>query len=113
MPNPEYHHGNAPQEYPTAGALALAWLHCARPEHVAGKDRKNQPSPIELWSGLMSWRRAARFRRTLVVGKRKPRTLSAGPSCLERGSAASNRGQVDKSGRAPDELTHISMINRR
>jgi hypothetical protein len=59
----------------------------------------------------MSWRRAARFRRTLVVVKRSLRAIK--PSCLERGSAASNRGQVDKSGRPPDQLTHISMINRR
>lgn len=94
-------------------APALAALRGARPGDTPGKDGKSSTGEIQHGSGLMSWRRAARFRRTLVVVKRKPRSISAGPSCLERGSAASNRGQVDKSGRPPDELTHISMINRR
>ena len=77
-----------------------------------GQGPENQNKFVQRCSGLMSWRRAARFRRTLEVVKRKPRCISAGPSSLERGSAASNRGQVDKSAH-PDELTHISMINRR
>jgi hypothetical protein len=53
----------------------------------------------------------ARFRRTLVVVKRKK---SFQPSSLERGSAATRTvvrsiSQVAR----PDELTHISKINRR
>jgi len=71
-------------------------LRCARPGHASGYGQEPE-TPTgwnQFWSGLMSWRRAARFRRTLVGVKRKPRSHSAGPSSLERGSAASNRGQV-------------------
>jgi len=82
MRNPELMTAAGPFVGPTAGAPVLASLRGARPGQLTGMNRKPTPNGIQLGSGLMRWRRAARFRRTLVVVKRKPRGHSAGPSCL-------------------------------
>src|SRR5439155_56955 len=85
-------------------------IRCARPEHAFGQGPENKITNIQLCSGLMSWQRAARLRRILVVVKRP----LIGPSSLERGSAATRtvvRSISPDPG--PDELTHISRINRR
>src|SRR4051794_32046457 len=85
-------------------------IRCARPGHAFGQSPEYQTINIQLCSGLMSWQRAARFRRTLVDDKRP----LVGPSSLERGSAAT-RTVVRSISLVyqPDELTHISRINRR
>src|SRR5438045_6591897 len=101
----EQQYGTCRQAIPPLARRFSLRLRCARPEPGPGQGPEETKKPIQLGSGLMSWRRAARFRRTLVVVKRKDLIQ---PSCLERGSAASNRGQVDKSGHPPDELTYIS-----
>src|SRR5689334_22690242 len=56
------------------------------PGACPGQEPENKRADVQLWSGLMSWQRAARFRRTLVVVKRL--VLRNESSCLERGSAA-------------------------
>src|SRR3954468_20340257 len=94
---------------PLARRLSLR-IRYARPEHAFGQRPENKTTDIQLCSGLMSWQRAARFRPTLVVVQRP----LFGPSSLERGSAATRtvvRSISPVSG--PDELTHISRINRR
>ncbi len=96
----------------TAFASALASFHCARPGDVAGQ-RRREERKTQHGSGLKSWQRAARFRRTLVC----PLEISSARnerSSLERGSAAT-RTVVRSISLVfgPDELTHISRINRR
>src|SRR5438093_9002678 len=99
-------HNGAPSRaavQPLTRRLSLR-IRCARPEHAFGQGPENKTTSIQLCSGLMSWQRAARLRRTLVVVKRP----FIGPSSLERGSAATRTvvrsiSQVP----GPDELTHI------
>jgi hypothetical protein len=65
----------------------------------------------QLGSGLMCRQRAARFWRTLVGVKRKDWIQ---PSSLERGSAAIRTVvRSISSVFGPNELTHLSKINRR
>jgi len=94
---------------PLARRLSLR-IRGARPERPPAQGPENKKNSIQLCSGLMSWQRAARFRRILVIVKRP----LVGPSSLERGSAATRtvvRSISPVPG--PDELTHISRINRR
>ena len=105
-------HNNTPARplaQPLARRLSLR-IRCARPEQPTGQEPENKTSNIQLCSGLMSWQRAARFRRILVVVMRP----LFGPSSLERGSAAT-RTVVRSISPVPgsDELTHLSRINRR
>src|SRR3954447_5850388 len=108
MTNREQHHGTWPAVIqPLARRLSLrpALRDCARPEHAFGQIRSTQLIETQPSSGLMSWQRAARFWRTLVIVKRPV----LGPSSLERGSAATRtvvRSISPFSG--TDELTHIS-----
>lgn len=106
----EQHRGAWPQVIPPLARRFSLRIRCARPEHTFGQITKNQTTKTQLSSGLMSWQRAARFRPTLVSVKRPV----LGPSSLERGSAAT-RTVVRSISLVcrPDELTHISRINRR
>ena len=90
----EQNSGSRRQGVPPLTRRLVLRIRCARPGHASGQQPETSTGWNQFWSGLMSWRRAARFRRTLVNVRRKPRSNPAGPSSLERGSAASNRGQV-------------------
>ena len=86
-------------------------LRCARPGGGSGPGPENRLQQTQVRNGLKRWQRAARFRRTLVVVKRRELFRS---SSLERGSAATRtvvRSISLLSG--ANELTHISRINRR
>jgi hypothetical protein len=106
----EQYHGAWPQVIPPLARRFWLGIRCAGPEHASGQMTKNQTIKLNLSSGLMSRQRAARFRRTLVNVKRP----LVGPSNLERGSAATRTvvRSISLVWR-PDELTHISRINRR
>ena len=108
-------HNNTPARplaQPLARRLSLR-IRCARPEQPTGQEPENKTSNIQLCSGLMSWQRAARFRRILVVVMRP----LFGPSSLERGSAATRTVVRSISpalaSQGLGELTHLSRINRR
>ena len=95
---------------PLSRRLSLR-LRCARPEQTLGKDQKTKQEDTLTLQWIDALAASARFRRTLVDVKRQVNTE---PSSLERGSAATRTvvrsiSQVAR----PDELTHISRINRR
>jgi hypothetical protein len=96
---------------PLARRLSLR-LRCARPEHLAGTDQQTnfgQASALEWIDALAE---SSAVRRTLVVVKSS--VLMNQRSSLERGSAATRTVVRSISlVPGPDELTHISRINRR
>ena len=95
---------------PLARRLSLR-IRCARPGEASGQDQRTPEQVNQLSNGLKRWQRAARFRRTLVVVKRQDYVQ---PSSLERGSAATRTVVRSISSVVrPDELTHLSKINRR
>jgi hypothetical protein len=109
MQTPEHNQGNCRQgNQPLARRLASRPLRS--PEAGVRAKTRKQNHNIQPCSGLMRWQRVARLRRTLV-GVKRPLN---GPSSLERGSAAT-RTVVRSISLVPqpDELTHISRINRR
>lgn len=96
---------------PLSRRLSLR-IRCARPEHVPGQEKKNKQEETLTLPWIAALAASARFWRTLVDVKRQ--FLVNQPSSLERGSAATRTvvrsiSQVAR----PDELTHISRINRR
>src|SRR4051812_31283141 len=96
-----------PNRYRAGSRYAAAAL--ARSNRWAKRTNKNKPLALEWIDELAE---SSSVRRTLVEVKRK--FYMNEPSCLERGSAAT-RTVVRSISRVfgPDELTHISRINRR
>jgi hypothetical protein len=89
---------------------ALASLRCARP--LDGQRTEQQEQHIQLCCGLMSWQPAPGFGEPSFALRGS--SFVNGPSSLERGSAATRTVVRSISLVArPDELTHISRINRR
>jgi hypothetical protein len=110
METHEQNIGNCRQwDFPLTRRLVLR-LRCARPE-LAGQKLETRNQELQYRNGLKRWQRAARFRRTLDVVKRRTYVRSAS---LERGSAATRTVVRSISSVArQNELTHISRINRR
>jgi hypothetical protein len=111
MPTHEQHHDDGRQGVPPLPRRLGLRRRCARPGEPSGQGPETEHTEPQLCSGLMSGQRATRFRRTLVVVKRKD---PFPPSSLERGSAATRTvvRSISRSA-SSDELTHISRINRR
>ncbi len=109
MQTPEQQYGSCRHGIPPLGRRLVLRIRCARPDD--GQEPEETKQQNQYGSGLMSGRRAARFRRTLVVVKRKDLIQ---PSSLERGSAATRTVVRSISSAARwNELTHLSRINRR
>lgn len=110
MPTRAQNAGNRRQgDLPLTRRRSLC-VRCARPE-LAGHQRELLQLANLARSGLKRWQRAARFRRTLEVVKRRTKVR---PASLERGSAATRTVVRSISSAARwNELTHISKINRR
>ena len=95
MQTREEHLSNSRRGIPPLMRRFSLRIRCARPRHTFGqKEETNQETYFG--SGLMSWQRAARFRRTLVVVQRKELFPTLEPR--ERKRRDSHRGLVDKSG---------------
>jgi len=80
-------------DFPLPRRLVLR-VRCARPGATAGQNQVITQLENLARNGLKCWQRAARFRRTLVVVKR--RTLCPIREPRERKRRDSHRGQVDK-----------------
>ncbi len=111
MQTPEQNKGNRRQWIQPLTRRLLLRIRYARPGHMPGKDQKKQKTETTTLQWIAALAESARFRRTLDVVKRK---VLYQPSSLERGSAATRTVVRSISLVArPDELTHISRINRR
>jgi hypothetical protein len=96
---------------PLARRLSLR-LRCARPGHTPGQDQETHSGQNSTLEWIDALAESSAVRRTLVVVRSSVPMNER--SSLERGSAATRTVVRSISPvLGPDELTHISRINRR